>query len=369
MKRSRQKAVGSRQKARIGRGAALPFPRLVSGLSSFVFRFSPFASRFLFSAFCFLFTAYCLLPTAYSSPSDERPVVRVATETVAQSDRLKLGDVAEVKAKDEATAERLREVGLGYAPNVGALRELEKERIALAITAAGFSKDAVRLEGPEVALIRRAAQTVDPALVREAVESAALADLTARGATARLVKLDLPAVIEVPTGKVEARASIRGVRDLFSPFIVSIEVWIDGVVARRLSATAQVEAFAPVIVAARALAENSRVRKEDVAVEVRKLERPASFYLRETEKLRGMAVRRTVAKGEAITTDALAAEIVIQTGDKVRIVSESGKLQVMATGEARSAGRIGDRIQVKNTQSGAMLQAVIVDEGLVTVRF
>src|SRR5205085_327080 len=147
----------------------------------------------------------------------------------------------------------------------------------LQITAAGFPKDGVRIEGPEVAIIRRAAQIVDLALVREAVESVALADLTARGATARLMKLDLPAVIEVPTGAIEARASIRGVRDLFSPFIVSIELLVDGLVSRRLSATAQVEAFAPVIVAARALAENSRVRKGDVAVEVRKLERPASF--------------------------------------------------------------------------------------------
>jgi flagella basal body P-ring formation protein FlgA len=82
-----------------------------------------------------------------------------------------------------------------------------------------------------------------------------------------------------------------------------------------------------------------------------------------------MAVRRTVAKGEAITTDVLAAEFVIHPGDQVRIVSESGKLQVTAKGEARSAGRIGDRIQVKNLQSGVMLQAVVVDEGLVAVRF
>src|SRR5947209_2819789 len=104
MKGKRQK----NQKARSGRGAALRFSRsltlpvlfllFISRLSSFVFRLSPFASRFLFSSFCFLPFAFCLLISAHAA--DERPVVRVAAETVAQSDRLKLGDVAEVKAKD-----------------------------------------------------------------------------------------------------------------------------------------------------------------------------------------------------------------------------------------------------------------------------
>jgi flagella basal body P-ring formation protein FlgA len=42
---------------------------------------------------------------------------------------------------------------------------------------------------------------------------------------------------------------------------------------------------------------------------------------------------------------------------------------LVVQGEARGSGRVGDRILVKNLQSGLMFQAVIVDEGIVSVKF
>jgi flagella basal body P-ring formation protein FlgA len=309
------------------------------------------ANCLLLTAVCFLLTAVCLLP---SVAAKDELLVRVAAESTVHEDLLRLGDIAQVRASDPVVAGRLRAVALGYAPNVGTVREIARDRIALAITAAGFAQGTVQIEAPAIALVRRATQIVAPELVREAVERAALAEMRAIGATARLARLDLPPVIEVPAGKIEARASIGGVRDIFAPFIIGIE---------------QVEAFASVIVAARDLATNARLRKEDVIIEERRLERGTSLYVRDSERLRGTSVRRAVARGEAITTDLLVSEIVIKPGDTVRIVTESGRLQIAAAGEARFAGRIGDRIQVKNNQSGQLLQAVVVDEGLVSVRF
>jgi flagella basal body P-ring formation protein FlgA len=280
-----------------------------------------------------------------------------------------LGDIAEIHSTDAAMVERLRSISLGYAPNVGTVRELPKERIAMALAAAGFSVETVKLQAPAIAIIRRAGQRVAPALLREAVERVALADFQALGAKAELVRLDLPQALEVPSGRVEARASLGGVKDYFAPFPVSIELLVDGRVARRLSLTAQVEAQAPALVAAHNLAEHTRLRDGDVRVEMRKLERSASLYVRDPERLRGAALTRAVMSGEPITTDAIYAEIIIKPGDAVSIVGESGQLNVKVAGEARAAGRVGDRIQVKNLQSGVLLQATVVDEGLVRVRF
>jgi flagella basal body P-ring formation protein FlgA len=296
------------------------------------------------------------------------PVVRVRAESCVQTELLTLGDIAEVEA-EPAVADRLRAIALGYAPNLGVVRELTRERLLLLLRAAGFLPESLRLSAPPVALIRRAGQTIAPDLVRAAVERVTLAELQASGATARLARLDLPPVIEAPAGEVELRATLGGVRDLFAPFIVGIEVWQQGRVVHRLSTTAQVEAFAPVLVAARALPPNVRLRKDDVTVEVRRLQRPLALYLREEQRLRGTSLRRALTRGEALTTDLLLAEFVVKPGDAVRIVTEGERLQVAAQGEARAAGRIGDRIQVKNNQSGLLLQAVVVDEGLVRVRF
>lgn len=306
---------------------------------------------------------------AFASATPAQTVVRVAAETIAQQDRLTLGDLAKVQAEAPETVTRLRAVSLGYAPNVGMTREIARERLTLAIAAAGFAEGAVRLEAPAVILIRRAAQVVDSLLIREAIEHATLDALNASGATARLSRLDFPAQVEAPAGQIEIRASAGQVRDVFSPFTVFVELWQEGRVVKRFNATAQVEAFAPILVVAREIAANTRLRQDSFKTEVKRLERPLNQYVTDPAALRGMAVRRAMARGEAIMTDAINSEIVVRPGDQVRIIGQSGALQLIVTGEARAAGRIGDRIQVKNSQSGALLQAIVADEGVVRIRF
>jgi len=295
--------------------------------------------------------------------------VRVAAETVATKARLRLGDIAQISANDERLSERLRAIEIGYAPDAGAMRELPLQMIALAITAAGFAPGTVHVEGPAAVVIRRATQVIDPVYVREAVERAILNDARAAGTAARLVRLDLPNVIEVPSGATEVRAAIGGGRDLFAPFIAVIEIWAEGQLLRRLSANAQAEAYAPVLVAARNLPAGAQPGEEDVTVEMRRLERAVSFYVRNIKALRGMRMRRAVARGEPLVGEALFADVIIKPGDVVRIIGQSGRIYVEVKGEARAAGHIGDRIQVKNAQSGILLQAVIEDEGVVRVRF
>lgn len=344
----RQKATGKRQEVRLGNSPFQPHKRIVP-------------------TFCLLPVAFCLLPLLCLAQAQPSVFVRVAPESTAHTDLLTLGDIAEVQATDNSISERLRAIALGYAPSIGAVRELPRERLVLSLTAAGFPPSNLRLEAPPTALIRRAAQTIAPEVVREAVERITLTELRAQGATARLVRLDLPPLIEAPSGPIEVRAQSGGMRDLFTPFTVSIEFWQTNRIVRRLSITAQVEAFAPVVVAARDLPANVRLRQPDLAIEVRRLERPAQLYVLDTAKMRGTSVKRTVARGTPLTLDLLLAEYVIQPGDNVRIVTKGDRLQIMAVGEARAAGRIGDRIQVKNKQSGLLLQAVVVDEGLVNV--
>lgn len=298
-----------------------------------------------------------------------RATVRVNAETIARSDSLTLGDISDVETNEPQLAIQLRAIALGYAPQIGAVRELTREKIALAISAAGFSQEVVGVEAPAVTIVRREAQIVDPVLVRKAVESSLKAILGSAGTTVALTRLDLTSDVEVPTGVVEVRASVVGVRTLFNPFPVSIEFWVDGRLTKRLSVTAQAEAFAPVLVAARDLGAKARLREGDFKVEVKPLVRNPSLYLSEPTRLRGTSLVHSIARGEAITTDALASDIVVKPGDQVRIVGQSGALSIRVIGEARAAGRVGDRVQVKNLQSGLLFQAVIVDEGVVSVRF
>lgn len=312
----------------------------------------------------------------------DQPVlyVIVAPEAVVQRDQFTLADIGEIvsgERGERSTADNVNNeavraleiVALGYAPNPGAVRELSRDRIMQAIASAGFPEDYVELQAPPVIHIRRASQIVSQTQIIKEIERVALAELKANGAIGRIVQLNLPPVIQAPSGATEIRVNMGGVKDLFSAFGISIEIWVDGRVAQRISTMLQIEAFAPVLVTARTIAAGERIRSSDVTFEPRRLKFMPSKYVRSVEALRGVSLRRPLNRGEELTADLLYAEKVIKQGDNVRIIGRSDRLYVEVAGEARTAGRIGDRIQVKNLQSGLLLQAIVKDEGVVEVNF
>jgi flagella basal body P-ring formation protein FlgA len=298
-----------------------------------------------------------------------RPTILVHNETIAKNDKLTLGDIAEITNTDASTATLLKNINLGYSPEVGMVRQLAREKISVAVAAAGFADGSVELRSQPFVNVRRVSQTVDLETIREAVEKATLATLRARNIQAEFVKLDLPLKVEVRTGEVEVRASANNVRNVFAPFSVSVEIWIDGRIARRFNVPTQIEATATVAVATANLAEKSRVRRPDYQLKTVRLDKDLNTYIFDPAQLRGVTLTRAVAKGQPITTDCLVPDIVVKPGDVVRIIGESDRFSISLTGEARASGHVGDRILVKNLQSGTILQAVIIDEGKVSVRF
>lgn len=294
--------------------------------------------------------------------------VRVSSETIIGNDRVELGAVAQVSGESNES-QRLKKISLGYAPNVGMMREISREQISLAISAAGFSASEIVLETPSKILVRRAGQEISPNQIREAVEKSILSQFSADKIQARIVRLDVPEKIQVAVGKLEIRVNVSGVRNLFARFSLPVEIRVDDKTVRRLAATLEIEAYAEVFIAAKDLSANSKIAETDVRLERRRLEKPITNYLRETGKLRGAMLIKNIAVGAEITTDSFVARVVIKSGDSVRIEAQSGNLKIIVSGEARSSGKIGDRIAVKNSQSGAILQAVVLDENLVRIAF
>ncbi|MEW6732490.1 MAG: flagellar basal body P-ring formation chaperone FlgA [Acidobacteriota bacterium] len=323
--------------------------------------------RSLCTALLIILPLVCAIASQDEDDGEIRIIIPPAV--IASSERIILGEIADIMSNEIEMVERLRTIELGYAPDVGAVRELTREKIAMAIAAAGFPANIISIDAPSLILVRRATVMLDLASVREEVERTLLSELRAKGAIARLVRLDLPQEIEIPAADAEIRVSAGQVRDLFSPFAVSIEVRGDGRILRRLSVTAQVEAYAPVLVAAQNLALGQRLSEQDVIVKPCRLKKPLSCYLREAHIIRATTLKYSVAQGEPLTTDAVFADIIIKPGDAVRIIGRSNQVYVEVEGEARAAGRRGERIQVKNIASGVSLLAVIEDAGIVSISF
>lgn len=303
-----------------------------------------------------------------SAFAENRQIIRVSPETTIENDIVKLGNIAQISGEIEKI-ERLKTVSLGYAPNVGMLREISREQIRLSVSAAGFSESEIVLDSPAKILVRRAGQTVSQNQFREVVEKFLSDNFSNDKISVQIVRIDLPENFQVPIGTLEIRPNFSTVQNFFQPFSLSLEIRVDGKVMRRLSANVEIEAFAEILVAAKDLAVNTKILESDVKFEKRRIEKPITNYLRQTDKLRGLMLIKNVASGTEITSDSFVSGVVVKNGDTVRVEAQSGKLKIIIIGEARASGKIGDRIAVKNLQSNSILQAVVVDEGIVRVLF
>lgn len=329
---------------------------------NFVLRFTFYILRF--ASLSFALVVLCFI----SASAQSKTIVRLAPETTIENDRIELGKIAEISG-ESSQINKLNSVSLGYAPSVGMLRELTKDRINLAIAAAGFSATDYTLDAPAKIIVRRSAQSVGEKMMREAVEKAVAEQLKAEGVNFKIVRLDLPAQIEIPSGEIEVKADLGNSRNLFAPFSISLEIQANKKTVRRVSAMTQIEAFADVLVASKDLTLGSKISAIDVTIENRRLEKPLASYLRNSENLRGVNLTKNISAGTVLTTDKIVSAAVIKTGDLVQIQAQSDNLKIIINGEARTNGKIGDRISVKNTQSGAILQAVVLDEKTVKVNF
>lgn len=313
----------------------------------------------------FVFLAVALFGAGASTVAAQRPVtVRLFPESIIESERIQLGNISSITGEPDAV-ERLSTVSLGYAPNPGMTREISREQITLAINAAGFSEKEIVVKSEPMVLVRRAGQILQGTAVRDEVENSLLARFRNENVDARIVRIDLPVSFQIPVGEVELRAKSSAVRNLFAPFSIPVEVRVDGNLVRTFAVTAEIEVFADVLVAVKDLAAGTQISETDVRVEKVRLERAASKYLRDTTVLHGVSAAREMRSGTALTVDAVAPVAVIKPGDPVRIEANTGALKIIVNGEARAAGRIGERIAVRNTQTGSILQAFVVDKGIV----
>jgi flagella basal body P-ring formation protein FlgA len=327
-------------------------------INNFILTFSIFS----------VFSVAILFLFCVSVSAQNKIIIRVSAETVVENDRIELGKIAQISG-EAAKIERLKSISLGYAPNVGLTREILRGQIVLALNAAGFVENEILLDAPIKILVRRASQEITNNQIRQAVEKSVLSQFPVDKISAQIVRFDAPDKILVPIGSFEIRVTSANVQNLFATFSLPIEIRVDNKVVRRLAINAEIEAFAEILVAAKDLAANTKVSESDVRIEKRRLEKPITNYLCETKNLRGAVLLKNVSSGTEITSNIIISSYVVKIGDSVQIEAQSGALKIIIKGEARASGKIGDRISVKNSQSGAILQAEVLDEGLVKINF
>ncbi|MEM7409221.1 MAG: flagellar basal body P-ring formation chaperone FlgA [Myxococcota bacterium] len=131
--------------------------------------------------------------------------------------------------------------------------------------------------------------------------------------------------------------------------------------------TVRVKAPRSIVVARHRLARGAVVRAEDLVTEQHSEGRLASDVLQDPQFAVGMRLRRSVPAKHALRERDVEIAPVVQRGQPVKLVLESGRLRLDTTGRALEDGRPGEWIRVRSAASRQVIEGRVGRNGIVYV--
>ncbi|MCF8031317.1 MAG: flagellar basal body P-ring formation chaperone FlgA, partial [Desulfohalobiaceae bacterium] len=148
----------------------------------------------------------------------------------------------------------------------------------------------------------------------------------------------------------------------------TVRLRVDGKLEANPTLRGRLEATAPVVVASRDMKRSTVLSAGDLEVEKRDITRSDDPLLGK-RKATGMRLKRSVRSGDILERRNLARPILVQRGEVVTMEASKGRLLLTAKGVARSRGKKGETIKVRNTGSQREILCKVVGSGRVRVEF
>lgn len=329
--------------------------------------------------------------TAAAGPPGPVVLVLRPEATVAQA-AVRIADVAELRGGDELLRRQLAALDLAVLTAERAELRLPRQQLAFRMQLAGFPATAFRLEGAEHSVVRwqvpQATGEPAPLAIAEPeseisaadVTSAALAHLQSRLPwPAEQVQLQLsqpvilPAVNWQPDEPVRLQAELPAHSQLAGRVRVDVALYAQQERRAIVPVYFDVQLQGEVAVAKRRIEAGETLNADNLHADRRAINSRAAVPTYQ-ECLAGQRAKRVLAPGQVLVRtdlDVATAEspVLIRPRDLLRIVTRVGAMQISTSGEALQEGKAGQIIRVRNTSSNRIIQARVVERGIVEVGF
>jgi flagella basal body P-ring formation protein FlgA len=268
-------------------------------------------------------------------------------EVIVDKDTLTVGAIVPLPASDPRST-----VGIGFAPNPGLARRIQRYEILAKLQAAGMRVD--DLEFPESILVRRRSEVLDPQQVKQVVLEAFVRQYP--NASVELISTDVPTT-QVGTGDVSLTAGLPAHFDPSQPVFVRVDIR-NGSVSRTIFArtVVRIETVQPVL--KNHVAANTELRDDDVEWKPAQLEAQGQVPT-SLDSLKGMLAKRDLEPGQVVKTDLLYMPLYVKKGESVSVKATSGGVTIAATMIALAPGRLGDTIMVQHLSGSGTATARI----------
>ncbi len=137
---------------------------------------------------------------------------------------------------------------------------------------------------------------------------------------------------------------------------------------KRITVSGRIERLIPVPVLANTLRNGDIIGTRDIDWIDIQQNRIANGTLLDESDLINMTPRRMVQAGKPVISNELESPKMVDRGDSITLVFETGPMVLTAKGKSLQAGAIGDTVRVSNTDSNKNLSGIVTAYREVTVR-
>jgi flagellar basal body P-ring formation protein FlgA len=182
--------------------------------------------------------------------------------------------------------------------------------------------------------------------------------------------------IAVNAGPLDDRLRLRACDEGLEAFMApgtrtsgntTVGVRCQGPVSWTLYVPVHIEVHGEVVVLAQPLPRGTVLQRSHLRLEQQDVGRLSAGYLASPEEASDMVLRRALQAGTVLTPQMVEPPRLVQRGQRVLLLAETGSVAVRVEAEAMGDGALGERVRVRNLSSQKIVEGQVLSHGVVGV--
>ncbi|QIA64542.1 flagellar basal body P-ring formation protein FlgA [Vibrio astriarenae] len=132
-----------------------------------------------------------------------------------------------------------------------------------------------------------------------------------------------------------------------------------------IQAQAYFDASVPVVYAKQTIAKDKVLFSDDIEIRSMSLARMNRDFVSQPSRLIGQRAQRQLRQGKVIAPERVSAPYVIHRGEQVVMIAQGTNFSTSTAGVALESGYERQQIRVRNTSSGNVINAIVIEPGKV----
>ncbi len=178
-----------------------------------------------------------------------------------------------------------------------------------------------------------------------------------------------PESIKLPPGKISYQIISKTKSKVTGHQIVWLQILVDGREQAKVKLSGDIQLFGDVVCLSRALKRHTIISPDDLEVMRYNISMLGTDFISDPALATGHELKATLQPGAILYGRLLKNPTMVKRGALVSILARSGSLEIKAAGQIRTAGALGDIVQVKNLMSRKEIYARVISPSEVQVDF